>query len=688
MKLGLFLIISGILYMISLENYLLFRIIVSLFNVIIAYMVFIIVWKSKTFSENRYLTFIGTALFFIACLGFLRAFAYEKMDVFPGYGANLPVQLWIAIRYLLSISFFVAPLLFIRGSGSEKRSVKPVENSQFAQKVFIVYAVITAVLLLSIFKYRNFPDCYIEGSGLTSFKIFSEYLISFLFLGSVFLLYRKKDRFDKHVFSILIAAIVASILAELALIHYTNTEEALNFIGQIFNALSFYLIYIAIVETGFDEPCSLLFRELKFREEALKRETNFLKDDQGRIYRMLGVERPIPESIMSTEKLQGKTEQYKTEQYNTEQYNTEQYKTEQYNTEQYSSFLQEMQGLIAFRLDEKGALVFMDGDVREITGYSKEDFISGKVKWTEIVLPEYRSLIIENLRKMELEPNSSPELEYQVRKKDGSIKWVRQIIHITPVKSGISGKFQGFVRDITQRKKAEETLARTEEARIKEIHHRIKNNLQVISSLLSLQADKLNDRETFQASEVFEAFRESQNRVVSMALIHEELYQGKDMETLEFSAYLWKLTADLLKSYNIENENIKLNLELEQVFLGMDTAVPLGIIVNELISNSLKHAFSEGTEGEIRISLYGSDDSRTEGKTAKLKKGSDLQFTLTVADNGKGLPENIDFRNTDSLGLQLVNILVEQIESSIELKRNSGKESGTEFKITFRKPER
>jgi len=99
-----------------------------------------------------------------------------------------------------------------------------------------------------------------------------------------------------------------------------------------------------------------------------------------------------------------------------------------------------------------------------------------------------------------------------------------------------------------------------------------------------------------------------------MALIHEELYQGKDMETLEFSAYLRKLTADLLKSYNVENENIKLNLELEQVFLGMDTAVPLGIIVNELISNSLKHAFPEGTEGEIRISLYGSDDSRTEGK--------------------------------------------------------------------------
>lgn len=154
-------------------------------------------------------------------------------------------------KYLLLCGSIV---FFIRRSGSEKDDLKTVENSQFAQKVFLIYTVITAVLLLSIFKYRNFPDCYIEGSGLTEFKIFSEYLISLLFLGSVVFLYRKRDRFEKHVFRILIATIVASILAELALIHYTNTEELLNFIGQTFNALSFYLIYIAIVETGFDEP--------------------------------------------------------------------------------------------------------------------------------------------------------------------------------------------------------------------------------------------------------------------------------------------------------------------------------------------------------------------------------------------------------------------------------------------------
>lgn len=657
MELGLFLFISGILYLISLENYLLFRIVVNLFNVIIAYMVFIIVWKSKTISENRYLTFIGTALFFVAGLGFLRAFAYEQMNVFPGYGVNLPVQLWIAIRYLVSISFFVAPLFFIRASSNERESVKPVENSRFAQKVFIAYTAITAVLLLSIFKYKNFPDCYIEGSGLTDFKICSEYIISLFFIGSLVLLYRKRDRFEGNVSRLLIAAIIASTLAEFALIHYTNTEEFLNFIGQLFNALSFYLIYIAIVETGFEEPYSLLFRELKFREEALKIETDFLKEDQGRIYGMLGMEKCVPESRILTEALQGKEKQH-------------------------SSILQDMQGLIVFRLNENGGIVFMDGDVEEITGYSIDNFVSGKMRWFEIVLPEYRSLIIENhLRKLELNPSSSLELEYQIKKKDGSIRWVREIIHITPGKSEISGRYQGFIHDITQCKKAEETLSRSEEARIKEIHHRIKNNLQVISSLLSLQADKLNERQTFQASEIFEAFRESQNRVVSMALIHEELYQGKDMETLDFSDYLRKLTADLLRSYNIESKAIKLNLELEQVFLGMDTSVPLGIIVNELISNSLKHAFPEGEGGEIRVRLFRTGNDRVESKAFGFKCEKEQQFTLVIADNGKGIPENIDFRNTDSLGLQLVDLLVEQIDGSIELKRDSG----TEFRITFSK---
>lgn len=215
-----------------------------------------------------------------------------------------------------------------------------------------------------------------------------------------------------------------------------------------------------------------------------------------------------------------------------------------------------------------------------------------------------------------------------------------------------------------------------QETRIKEIHHRIKNNLQVISSLLSLEAEKFTDKKTL------EAFKESQNRVVSMALIHEELYEGKGVDTINFAAYLQKLTSDLFSSYTVEHESISLKLDLEEIYLGMDTAIPLGIVVNELVSNTLKHAFPSGKGGEIDIKLskaeylISTENSDTKEGAEEEEK---LPYVLLVADNGKGIPEEIDFRNPDSLGLQLVTILVEQIDGCIELQRNEG----TKFIIQF-----
>jgi two-component sensor histidine kinase len=196
-----------------------------------------------------------------------------------------------------------------------------------------------------------------------------------------------------------------------------------------------------------------------------------------------------------------------------------------------------------------------------------------------------------------------------------------------------------------------------EEIRKKEIHHRIKNNLQVISSLLDLEADKFTDES------VIEAFKESQNRVISMALVHEELYRSQDMESIDFSDYLIKLVNELSYSYVIEKESLQIKTDVETVFLDMDTAIPLGMIVNELISNSFKHAFSPRQKGEIHVNL-------------SLDKE---KLTLVVGDNGIGFPENVNFRETDSLGLQLVTTLISQIGGIIELERDNG----TRFRITL-----
>lgn len=254
-------------------------------------------------------------------------------------------------------------------------------------------------------------------------------------------------------------------------------------------------------------------------------------------------------------------------------------------------------------------------------------------------------------------------------------KWVHEVIQNIRDSEGETWLFQGFIHDITDKKLAEETVKRAEETRKKEIHHRIKNNLQVISSLLDLEAEKFTSRE------VVEAFRESQNRIISMSMIHEELYRSGDVETFDFTAYIQKLTVELFRSYKLESAEISLQMDLEEgVYLYMDTAIPLGIIINEIISNSLKHAFPDGRKGEIRIKLY-----KTENPAENLEENPEScknsRFTLLISDNGSGLPENIDFDNLDTLGLQLVNTLVNQIEGEIEIERNGG----TEFRIRFGK---
>lgn len=340
-----------------------------------------------------------------------------------------------------------------------------------------------------------------------------------------------------------------------------------------------------------------------------------------------------------------------------------------------------------------------------MTGYSKEDFLSGKVKCAELVIPECIPIFSKRIAKgknpvKDKNPvegrnsvkskNSSTakssETEYRIRRKDGEIRWVREIFRSLPKDSGNMGKFQGSIHDITDRKMIEETVRKREEARIKEIHHRIKNNLQVISSLLDLQAEKFSGLLECDTLKVMEAFKESQNRVISMALIHEGLYRSKGMSTLDFSSYLHKLTADLLNSYALKTDKIDLKQNLEQVYLGMDTAIPLGIIVNELVTNSLKYAFRPGEEGEISISLCKTKDSDEVRKNSAISETSTdcenekhFRYMLVVSDNGPGIPEEIDIENTDSLGLQLINVLVDQIEGHLEMKADAG----TEFRISF-----
>ncbi|MDZ8092118.1 MAG: histidine kinase dimerization/phosphoacceptor domain -containing protein [Nostoc sp. DedQUE05] len=212
-----------------------------------------------------------------------------------------------------------------------------------------------------------------------------------------------------------------------------------------------------------------------------------------------------------------------------------------------------------------------------------------------------------------------------------------------------------------ERKQAEEQIKASlqeKEVLLKEIHHRVKNNLQIISSLLNLQAEYLKD------NQALEVFKDSQNRIESMALIHEKLYQSQDLARINFADYVQDLVTNLFYSYNVNSSAITLKMNVEEVFLAIDAAIPCGLIINELISNSLKYAFPQTEGGEISI------DFRFDGVNL---------YILAISDNGVGFAQDFDFHNTESLGLRLVKGLTHQLKGNIDFSSNNG----VKYKIIF-----
>jgi len=216
-------------------------------------------------------------------------------------------------------------------------------------------------------------------------------------------------------------------------------------------------------------------------------------------------------------------------------------------------------------------------------------------------------------------------------------------------------------QEIKKRKLAEEKLIvslREKKVLLREIHDRVKNNMQIILSLLRLQSKSTQDER------MQEKFRVAQNRIKSMALIHEKLYQSEDLARIDFSDYIGSLATHLFSKYGAEEETVRFNIEVMDVYLDINKAIPSGLIISELISNSLKHAFPEGRKGEITVRMQGDNKGK---------------YKLIVSDTGVGFPEVLNFKETETLGMQLVNDLVKQINGTIKLERDGG----TKFEITF-----
>jgi two-component sensor histidine kinase len=213
--------------------------------------------------------------------------------------------------------------------------------------------------------------------------------------------------------------------------------------------------------------------------------------------------------------------------------------------------------------------------------------------------------------------------------------------------------------EVKVQERTSELLAALQEKELllREIHHRVKNNLQIISSLLNLQIPYIKDDESI------EFFKESQNRVKSISMVHEKLYQSKNIDKIEFGEYISNIVTNLFQTYDVNQDIIEYSSSLDNIKLNIETSIPCGLIITELVTNSIKHAFLDGKKGKIWVELQSKNE----------------KFTLIIKDNGVGFPEDLDFKNTESLGLQLVDLLVDQVDGTIELNRKNG----TEFKIEF-----
>jgi len=288
-------------------------------------------------------------------------------------------------------------------------------------------------------------------------------------------------------------------------------------------------------------------------------------------------------------------------------------------------------------------------------GFSREEYLGKKI-WD---LGIFKDVVANKDNFEELQQKESIRYEnLPLETADGRNIAVEFVSNVYMVNS--QKVIQCNIRDITERKKMTEQIEASlaeKEVLLKEIHHRVKNNMQVISSLLFMQERLVKDDKTR------EILRDSQNRIKSMALVHEKLYQSVDLVRIDYAEYLQKISRHLFESYHIDSTIIRLQISSETVFLDIDKAVPCSLILNELISNSLKHAFPQGRKGIITIDL-------------QIKAGT---YILKYSDDGIGIPDGITVDETKSLGMHLINGLVKQLNGSIML--NS--KTGMKYTITF-----
>ena len=311
-------------------------------------------------------------------------------------------------------------------------------------------------------------------------------------------------------------------------------------------------------------------------------------------------------------------------------------------------------------VDPTGIIDMVNAPAERLFGYSRSEMVG---QYVEILVPERFRMKHPGLRQSFL---ASPEArpmgagrELYALHKDGSEVPVE--IGLNPIETENGMMVLSAIVDISDRKMKEQKILQAlkeKEAMLGEIHHRVKNNLQMIDSLLSMQSDTIQD------ASIKSIFRDSQNRIKSMALIHQILYQSNNFAEVDFGRFLDRLLPALTSSYSFDGRAVSLEIGGGPVSLPISAAIPCGLLVNELITNALKHAFPDRPPGRIRVETVGSADG---------------DIVISVSDDGVGLPPDLDVTKTETLGLQLVHVLADQLRGTLDIRRADP----TQFTLSF-----
>ncbi len=448
------------LYLTSRYSFLLFHGVVEIFSVGVAFGIFMIVWNSRRILDNSYLLVLGIAYLFTGSIDLIHTLAYKGMGVFPEWGANLSVQLWIAARYTESLSLLAAPLVLGRRLS--------------AHLLLGFYSIIFILLMASIFYWKAFPLCFVEGQGLTTFKIASEYIISAILLASIVLLVRKRGMFERKVVWLLVASIVMTICAEMAFTLYVDVYGPANLAGHLLKVISFYFIYRAIIVTGFVNPYGLFFRELKKREDELEKHRDRLEDlVKGRTAEMRTLVRELRREVDDRRQVEEVLRK----------------------SEASLADAQRIARLGSWDWNiETNELLWSD-EIYGIFGLEPDEFGATYDAFMNSVHPDDREFVQKRVDAA-VNGNADYSIDHRIVLPSGEVRHVHELGEVSRDKEGRPIRMLGTVIDITERKRAEEAV-KAERERLFAVLEMLPASIHLISQDYSIPFANRQFREEF-----------------------------------------------------------------------------------------------------------------------------------------------------------------------------------------------